>query len=73
MIAKTSFLLFQVLHPNHAHMLDIKYSFLNILGHSEGYDKLLRKNLIFLQFQVHHVPDDGCPTADKREPGQELP
>ena len=26
----------QVLHPNHAHMLDIKYSYLNILGHSEG-------------------------------------
>merc|ERR1712004_504506 len=26
----------KVLHPNHAHMLDIKYSYLNILGHSEG-------------------------------------
>ena len=30
------FLPSQVLHPNHAHMLDIKYSYLNILGHSEG-------------------------------------
>ena len=29
----------QVLHPNHAHMLDIKYSYLNILGHSEGWAK----------------------------------
>ena len=28
----------QVLHPNHAHMLDIKYSYLNILGHSEGWE-----------------------------------
>jgi len=27
----------KVLHPNHAHMLDIKYSLLNILGHSEGF------------------------------------
>jgi hypothetical protein len=26
----------QVLHPNHAHMLDIKYSYLNLLGHTEG-------------------------------------
>jgi hypothetical protein len=24
-----------VLHPNHAHMLDVKYSLLNLLGHSE--------------------------------------
>jgi len=26
----------RALHPNHAHMLDIKYSLLNLLGHSEG-------------------------------------
>jgi len=26
----------KALHPNHAHMLDIKYSYLNLLGHSEG-------------------------------------
>ena len=25
----------RVLHPNHAHMLDVKYSLLNLLGHSE--------------------------------------
>ena len=25
-----------MLHPNHAHMLDVKYSLLNLLGHSEG-------------------------------------
>jgi hypothetical protein len=28
-------LLPRVLHPNHAHMLDVKYSLLNLLGHSE--------------------------------------
>ena len=27
----------KVLHPHHAHMLDIKFSLLNLLGHSEGY------------------------------------
>ena len=27
----------KVLHPHHAHMLDIKFSLLNILGHSEGF------------------------------------
>ena len=27
----------KVLHPNHAHMLDIKFSLLNLLGHSEGF------------------------------------
>ena len=27
----------KVLHPNHAHMLDVKFSLLNLLGHSEGY------------------------------------
>ena len=26
----------KVLHPHHAHMLDIKFSLLNLLGHSEG-------------------------------------
>lgn len=26
----------RALHPHHAHMLDIKYSLLNLLGHSEG-------------------------------------
>ena len=26
----------RVLHPQHAHMLDIKFSLLNLLGHSEG-------------------------------------
>eukprot|EP00088_Acartia_fossae_P039108 TRINITY_DN4068_c1_g1_i1.p1 TRINITY_DN4068_c1_g1~~TRINITY_DN4068_c1_g1_i1.p1 ORF type:complete len:520 (+),score=62.08 TRINITY_DN4068_c1_g1_i1:37-1596(+) len=27
----------RVLHPNHAHMLDVKYSLLNILGHSPDF------------------------------------
>lgn len=27
----------KVLHANHAHMLDVKFSLLNLLGHSEGY------------------------------------
>lgn len=26
----------KVLHPNHAHILDVKYSLLNLLGHTEG-------------------------------------
>lgn len=26
----------KVLHPNHAHMLDVKYSLLNLLGHTDG-------------------------------------
>ena len=27
----------KVLHPHHAHMLDIKFSLLNLLGHTEGF------------------------------------
>ena len=27
--------MFQVLHPHHAHMLDVKYSLLNLLGHTD--------------------------------------
>ena len=75
-IAKTIilFLPLQVLHSNHAHMLDIKYSYLNILGHSEGCATSFWGATWFAShFQVHYVPDDRCAAADEREPGQELP
>ena len=27
----------RVLHPQHAHMLDVKHSLIHLLGHHEGY------------------------------------
>ena len=27
----------RVLHPAHAHMIDVKHSYLHLLGHSQGY------------------------------------
>ena len=39
----------KILHPQHAHMLDVKHSLLHLLGHHEGY---LMADLTDKQLQV---------------------
>ena len=39
----------RILHPQHAHMLDVKHSFLHLLGHHEGY---LMADLTDKQLQI---------------------
>ena len=60
-------LLNRVLHPQHAHMLDVKHSLLHILGHHEGY---LMADLSDRQLQMkEEIGRSILQVADRLLPG----
>ena len=57
----------RVLHPQHAHMLDVKHSLIHLLGHHEGY---LMADLSDKQLQMkEEIARSLLQVADRLLPG----